>query len=147
MPQETRAFLLQTSILERMCASLCQALTGVEDGQAFLERLESENLFLLPMDDRREWFRYHSLFREFLLGELQRRSPAQEGQLHSQAGRWYLQHNLPEPAFEHAAAALDSDLVTQIFERYLVAKLLGGEIRVARTGSTRSRLPGTNNTR
>lgn len=132
LPQETRAFLLQTSILERMCASLCQALTGVEDGQAFLERLESENLFLLPMDDRREWFRYHSLFREFLLGELQRRSPAQEGQLHSQAGRWYLQHNLPEPAFEHAAAALDSDLVTQIFERYLVAKLLGGEIRVAR---------------
>ena len=75
LPDDVRQFLLQTSILDRLCGSLCDAVTGREDGQAMLERLERENLFLVPLDDSREWFRYHRLFADFLQEELHRRHP------------------------------------------------------------------------
>jgi LuxR family maltose regulon positive regulatory protein len=130
LPKEIRWFLFQTSLLDRLCGPLCNAVTGQEDGQEILETLERDNLFLVPLDDRREWFRYHRLFADFLREELKRRHPTEVADLHRRAGRWYLNHDLPEPAFRHAVDGDDVDLVLRVFERYVQAKLMGGEFRV-----------------
>jgi LuxR family maltose regulon positive regulatory protein len=129
LPPTTRSFLLQTSVLERMCGSLCEAVTGETGGQALLETLEQEALFLVALDDHREWFRYHRLFADFLRGELQRRCPDQIAELHRRAARWHLAHDLPEPAFRHAVDGQDVELVVRILERYVQAKLMGGEFK------------------
>ena len=111
LPDRMQHFLLRTSILDRLCGSLCDTVTGQEDGQAMLEILERENLFLLPLDDNREWYRYHWLFAVFLREELKRRHPDEVPELHRQAAHWYLNHNLPEPAFRHAVDGDDVQLV------------------------------------
>jgi LuxR family maltose regulon positive regulatory protein len=72
LPEAIRQFLIQTSILDRLCGPLCDAVTGREGGQEMLEVLERDNLFLVPLDDSREWFRYHRLFADFLHAELNR---------------------------------------------------------------------------
>jgi LuxR family maltose regulon positive regulatory protein len=130
--EEIRRFLLPTSILERLCGSLCDAVTGTSGGQEMLELLERENLFLVPLDASREWFRYHRLFADFLHAELHRRDPDQVVELHRRAARWYLEHDLPEEAFQHAVAGDDLDLGVRIFDRYANAKLQGGEYTVLR---------------
>jgi LuxR family maltose regulon positive regulatory protein len=130
LPDDRRHFLLQTSILDRLCDQLCDAVTGKEGGQTMLEILERENLFLVTLDDQRRWFRYHRLFADFLRGELKRRYPDEIRQLHRRAARWYLAHDLPEPAFGHAVASEDVELVIDIANRYGVAKLMGGEITI-----------------
>lgn len=130
LPDDMRRFLLQTSILDRLCSPLCETVMGVEDGQAMLEHLERENLFLLALDDRREWFRYHRLFADFLREELKRRYPDEVAGLHQRAARWYLAHDLPEPAFRHAVDGSDVELVLRVFGRYTQAKLIGGEFKI-----------------
>jgi LuxR family maltose regulon positive regulatory protein len=130
LPAALQTFLLQTSILDRLCGPLCDAVTGRDDGQAMLETLEQENLFLVALDDNREWFRYHHLFADFLQEALKRRHPDEIVNLHRQAGRWYLAQNLPEQAFHHAVAGDYVELVVQIFDLYMTAKLNSGEIRV-----------------
>jgi LuxR family maltose regulon positive regulatory protein len=127
---DIRPFLLQTCILDRLCGPLCAAVTGRKDSQALLERLERENLFLVPLDDRREWFRYHQLFADFLQAELNRRHPDEIANLHRRAVWWYLAHDLPEPAFDHAVLGDDADLVIRILERYVNIMLNSGELRV-----------------
>jgi LuxR family maltose regulon positive regulatory protein len=127
---ELRQFLLQTSILEHLCSSLCDAVTGRADSQGMLELVERENLFLVPLDDNRQWFRFHRLFADFLQEELKRRHPNQVGELHRRSARWYLDHDLPEPAFRHAVEGHEVDLVIQLLERYLTEKLFGGEPNV-----------------
>lgn len=130
LPDDVARFLLQTSILDRLCGSLCDAVTGSTGGQAMLERLERENLFLAPLDDRREWFRYHRLFADFLREELHCRHPDDVADLHRRAAGWHLAHDLPDPAFRHAVAGHDPELAIQILERYESEKLHGGEVRV-----------------
>jgi LuxR family transcriptional regulator, maltose regulon positive regulatory protein len=130
LPAGTRQFLLQTSILDRLCGSLCDLVTGREDGQHMLETLEREKLFLVPLDNNREWFRYHRLFADFLYEELDQRHPEEVADLHRRAARWYLAHDLPESAFHHAVEGSDAELVVQIFDGYCTAKLNGGEIRM-----------------
>jgi LuxR family maltose regulon positive regulatory protein len=130
LPEETRRFLLQTSILDRLCGSLCDAVTGSSRGQEMLELVERENLFLVPLDASREWFRYHRFFSDFLRSELHRRHTEQVVELHRRAARWYLEHGLPEEAFNHVVAGDDLDLAIQVFDRYLTAKLQGGEFTV-----------------
>ncbi len=125
-----RQFLLQTSFLDNLCGSLCDAVTGREGSQEMLESLERENLFLIPLDDSRQWFRYHRLFANVLHEELKRRHPDAVGDLHRRAARWYLAHDLPEPSFHHAVEGSDVELVIQIFDRYCNAKLNSGEVRV-----------------
>jgi LuxR family maltose regulon positive regulatory protein len=130
LPADTQRFLLQTSILDRFCGSLCDVVTDGNDSQAMLESLERENLFLVALDDQREWFRYHVLFADFLSEALKQRYPTDLIQLHRRAAQWYLAHDLPEIAFHHALAGESGDLVVQIFERFFVLKLLSGEIAV-----------------
>jgi LuxR family transcriptional regulator, maltose regulon positive regulatory protein len=130
LPEGTRRFLLQTSILDRFCGSLCDTVTGTTGGQEMLEFLERENLFLVPLDATQDWFRYHRLFADFLRAELHRRHSEEVIELHRRAARWYLAHDLPEEAFHHVVAGDDLDLAVQVFDRYLTAKLQGGEITV-----------------
>ena len=130
LPAGEQDFLLKTSILDRLCGPLCDAVTGATGGQAILETFERNNLFIIPLDNEREWFRYHSLFAEFLQGELHRRLPGAVDRLHNQAARWYLAHDLPELAFHHAVAGNSVELVIKIFNDYSNAKLLSGEMKV-----------------
>jgi LuxR family maltose regulon positive regulatory protein len=132
LPDDIRGFLLQTSILDRLCAPLCNAITGRTDSQDVLERLERACLFLLPLDDNRDWFRYHQLFTEYLRDELQRRGPDEVPELHRRAGRWFLEQRLPDPAFQHAVAADDAELGVRVFRRYGNDKLNFGELRLVR---------------
>lgn len=129
LPADRKRFLLQTSILDRLCGSLCNAVTEEAHGQETLQLLEQDNLFLMPLDDSREWFRYHQLFAEFLQHELQRRRPEEIATLHGRAARWYLAHDLPEQAFQHAVAGGDLALVIQLFERYFPPMAVRGELR------------------
>ncbi|MDQ3695420.1 MAG: LuxR C-terminal-related transcriptional regulator [Chloroflexota bacterium] len=130
LPETHRQFLLQTSILDRLCGSLCDAVGGRGGSQEMLERLERENLFLVPLDDDRTWFRYHRLFAGFLQAELRRRRPDELAQCHRRATEWFLAHDQPESAFRHAVDAADVDLVIQIAELYFAPTLFGGEFRV-----------------
>jgi LuxR family maltose regulon positive regulatory protein len=104
-PDEVRSFLRQTSILDRLSAPLCDALTGREDSQAILEHLEGANLFLILLDNRREWYRYHVLFAEVLRLTL----TAQERvELHKKAATWFSAHGLDELARHHARLAAET---------------------------------------
>lgn len=129
LPEATRWFLLQTSLLDRLCGPLCDAVTGSPGGQEMLEHLEQDNLFLMALDENREWFRYHRLFADVLLAELERRHQEDLPELHRRAARWHLQHDYPEEAFHHALRGDDRDLVAEILHRYLNIKLFGGELR------------------
>jgi len=128
-PPITQKFLLQTSILERLCSSLCESVTGEEASQKMLEALEQKDLFLIPLDENREWFRYHQFFTDFLQEELKRRFPDEIPELHYRAARWFLGNDAPEAAFRHALRGEKIDVVAECFERFLVPKLLGGEIQ------------------
>jgi len=130
LPVEMQDFLLKTSILNDLGAPLCEAVVERAGGQTMLEALERENLFIIPLDDQRQWYRYHSLFREFLQTELLQRLPGEINRLHNQAAHWYLTHDLPEPAFLHAVAGSSVELVVKIFNDFGNAKLLAGDLRV-----------------
>jgi LuxR family maltose regulon positive regulatory protein len=106
-PEEV-AFLTRTSVLDRMCGSLCDfVLDAHHSGQA-LEALERRNLFVIPLDDRGMWFRYHHLLRDYLLAELERREPDSVPELHSRATTWHEEHELWETAILHARHAGDA---------------------------------------
>ena len=99
------SFLTQTSILERMSGPLCDATLGVTRSSEVLEQLERRNLLVVPLDRRREWYRYHHLFRQLLLSELRRREPEMVDELHARAATWYERNGMPEAAVDHAQAA------------------------------------------
>jgi LuxR family transcriptional regulator, maltose regulon positive regulatory protein len=90
LPEDQQRFLLHTSVLDQMNADLCQALTGEPASQQMLESLERTNLFLVPLDEERRWYRFHTLFREVLLARLQATQPEQVSRLHREAALWYL---------------------------------------------------------
>jgi LuxR family transcriptional regulator, maltose regulon positive regulatory protein len=127
---DVRAFLLQTSILQRLSAPLCQAVTGLPGAQAMLERLERDNLFVQALDDERTWFRYHPLFAEFLRAELARTEAGSLAELHRRAAAWYADNDLPEPAFEHAIQGNDFERVVQIMEDHVMLMVWRGDFRV-----------------
>jgi LuxR family maltose regulon positive regulatory protein len=108
-PQEIRGFLLRTAVLQRLCGPLCDAVTGGTDSAAMLERIERDNLFLVPLDTTREWYRYHHLFGELLLHELGRSHPDWAETLHRRAHDWYRAEGAIPDAIGHAAAAGDFD--------------------------------------
>jgi LuxR family maltose regulon positive regulatory protein len=100
-------FMIQTSVLERLSGPLCVAVTGNRDSEALLRRLERENAFVVALDSKREWYRYHHLFAELLRHELARTSPALVVELHRRASAWYREADAIHEAIGHATAAGD----------------------------------------
>ncbi len=116
-PTLVQQFLLQTSVLERLSGSLCDAVTGQQDSQSRLESLERANLFVVALDDERRWFRYHHLLRDVLRSQLQQEQPALIPDLHRRASAWYLQHGLVGEAINHLLSAGDVERVAEVIER------------------------------
>ena len=113
------SFLLQTAILERLCAPLCAAVTGMDDAASLLHQLEEANLFLLPLDNRRYWYRYHTLFADLLRRRLgKERTEIQRLELHRRASLWFEREGLIAEAVSQAFAAPDDDLVADLLERH-----------------------------
>src|SRR5580693_5640851 len=108
------SFLTRTAVLDRMSGSLCDAILDATGSGRVLEELESRNLLVVPLDRRREWYRYHHLFRELLQAELRRREPGLVHDLHVRAAAWYEANAMPEAAIEHAQAAGDNDRVARL---------------------------------
>jgi LuxR family maltose regulon positive regulatory protein len=106
-PENIQTFLLETSVLDRMNGSLCDAVTGQVGGRAVLEALDRENLFLVPLDDRRQWYRYHHLFADVLRARLLDEQPQRVGLLHRLASDWFEQHGETAEAIRHAMAGED----------------------------------------
>ena len=104
---DVQAFLLETSVLDRMTGALCDAITGQGGGRALLESLDRHNLFLIPLDDRREWYRYHHLFADVLQARLVNEQPGRVGQLHRLASDWYEQSGQRPEAIRHAVTGGD----------------------------------------
>jgi LuxR family transcriptional regulator, maltose regulon positive regulatory protein len=108
------SFLTRTSVLDRMCGPLCDAILGRNGSGRILERMESRNLLVVPLDRRREWYRYHHLLRDLLQAELRRREPDLLQDLHFRAAAWFEANALPEAAIEHAHAAGDYDRLARL---------------------------------
>ena len=102
---ELQTFMLRTSVLERLCAPLCDAVLGGSASDDALESLARSNLFLLPLDDQRRWFRFHHLFAEILRLELERRDPELVATLHRRAFEWHREFGTTDDAIHHAVAA------------------------------------------
>ena len=113
---DLRMFLLQTSILGRLSGSLCNAITGRGDGQAILESLERANLFLVPLDDQRQWYRYHRLFADLLRQRLYATAGDQIYELHRRACTWYSDNGFIDEAVEHALQGEDFERAAQLIE-------------------------------
>jgi len=126
-PEHVREFLLDTSILDGLTGPLCDALTGRNDGDEMLKRLERENLFVVALDDERRWYRYHHLFADFLRGRLGRERPERVGELHLSAAEWNEQNGRLSSAIEHALSAPDHDLAARLIEEGVEGAVERGE--------------------
>jgi LuxR family maltose regulon positive regulatory protein len=115
-PEHVRRFLLQTSVLSRLGGSLCDAVTGQDGGKAMLGTLESGNLFLVPLDDRRQWYRYHHLFADVLQAHLLDEQAEDVPDLHRRASAWYEQNGEPSEAVRHAMAGKDFGRAADLVE-------------------------------
>ncbi len=122
-PPIIQEFLLKTAVLERMSASLCQAVTGRADSQAILTQLAQSNLFLVPLDDERGWFRYHHLFADVLANRLQQTWPDMLPDLHDRASRWFESREQADEAVAHALAGGDVERAADLVEQYAFAVL------------------------
>ena len=126
-PEDTRDFLLQTSILDRLTGDLCDAVTGNENGQDMLETMERANLFIIPLDNERQWYRYHHLFSDSLHQRLKQTAQDQEKPLHLKASEWYVQNGFPDQAIEHALQAEHFDRAVRLIEEQADACWKRGE--------------------
>jgi len=115
-PEPVRNFLLQTAILDRLNGPLCDAVTGQEEGNARLEALERGNFFVVPLDDKRNWYRYHPLFADVLRLHLLAEQPDQVSALHRRASAWYEHHGSAADAIRHALAAKDFERAATLVE-------------------------------
>ena len=123
----TKDFLLQTSILSRFSAQLCDAVTDTNDSQAILESLEASNLFIVPLDNERRWFRYHHLFADLLLQRLRENEPDRIPNLHHRAGGWFAKQGLNREAINHSLAAKDYQRATDLIRSLALEVLQSGE--------------------
>jgi LuxR family maltose regulon positive regulatory protein len=130
--REVQTFLLHTSILERLNGPLCNAVTGSTDGQAMLEKLEKENLFLVRLDDERHWYRYHYLLAYSLQGRLQQAEPDIVTHLHRRAAGWFEHTGLIEEALNHWTQAQDFEQAAQVVEQKGIEMLALGEMTALR---------------
>ena len=125
-PKNVQTFLLRTSILNRLTGPLCDALTDQHDGQATLEMLENANLFIVPLDEERRWYRYHHLFADLLQQRLQLRHHEEIFTIHQRASLWYEENGYHEMAIEHALRAEDFGRAGQLIETVAETVWLSG---------------------
>jgi LuxR family transcriptional regulator, maltose regulon positive regulatory protein len=130
LPKKTQRFLRRTAVLDQVSAPLCDAVLGDSGGQAHLRALEASNSFLVPLDRHREWFRYHGLYREFLLGELRRVEPDVITKLHLRAADWYQSHGSPTLAIEHLLNTSEQDRCVQLVTEQLLSTYNAGQVSV-----------------
>ena len=128
-PDHIKMFLLKTAPLERLSASLCNAVTGETDGQAILEHLERANMFTIALDQERGWYRYHHLFRDVLIHELQRTLPEAVLDLHRRAAGWYIHAGQTADAIGHACAAHEWEQALDLIETIISTTWNRGEVR------------------
>jgi ATP/maltotriose-dependent transcriptional regulator MalT len=128
LSEEVRTFLRQTSILSRLSAPLCDVVTGTTASRRLLEEAEHANLFLVPLDERREWFRYHHLFVDVLRRELEDAEPESVPMLHIRASEWFEQQGDVEESIAHAIAARDVERASDLIARHARAITRGGRI-------------------
>ena len=131
-PPLVREFLLVTSVLNRMCAPLCDALTGRADGAELISEVHRANLFLIPLDDERRWFRYHHLFGGLLRHELARTSPEQPSELHRRAAQWYAGNGDADEAIGHAIASGDDALSRRLVAAHWRQPFNAGQLETVR---------------
>jgi LuxR family maltose regulon positive regulatory protein len=122
LPESLQRFLRRTAVLDQLCAPLCDAVLEESGGQERLRGLEASSLFLIPLDRRREWYRYHALFREFLLAELRRVEPDVIMKLHLRAADWYGSNGSPAVAVEHLLNTTERDRCVQLVTELMLLR-------------------------
>jgi LuxR family maltose regulon positive regulatory protein len=128
-PEEIRSFLMQTCILERLSAGLCDAVTGRQDGWDMLATLQRANLFVSPLDEEGRWYRYHRLFADLLQARLGQTLPADAvASLHSRAAVWYEENGFPAEAVNHALSAQDFESAVRLVEQEAYPMVTRGEL-------------------
>ena len=130
-PEDVQVFLRRTALLEQMSAPLCDAILGSTDAASRLRRLEASGLFLVPLDRRREWYRYHGLFREFLVGELRRTEPELVATLHVRAADWYEAQRLPQFALDHLLNTQERTRTAQLAAARMLQTYSEGQLSTA----------------
>jgi len=128
VPRGRMSFMTRTSVLERMCGPLCDAVVDGTRSASLLEAMEGSNLLLVPLDRRREWYRYHKLFQQLLRAELTQREADVVAKLHARAAAWYEANGLPEMAITHAQAGGDADQVARLVTARTLVAYAGGRL-------------------
>jgi LuxR family maltose regulon positive regulatory protein len=131
-PDETRAFLVRSSVLDRMCGTLCDTALETTGSQEILEELEHSNLFVVPLDDERTWYRYHHLFGEMLRAELARTDPGLATRIRTAASGWFEAQGLHEDAIRHAISAGDEALAGDLIARHWPSLFGAGRLETVR---------------
>ena len=128
LPEDVQRFLRRTAVLEQFCAPLCDALLGESGAQEMLRSLEASNVFLNPLDRRREWFRFHALFREFLLAELRRVEPDVIMKMQLKAADWYEANGAPAMAVEYLLNTTERDRCVRLVTALALPTYQAGQI-------------------
>ncbi|WP_300465115.1 LuxR C-terminal-related transcriptional regulator [Desulfobacula sp.] len=129
-PEHIRQFLYQTAILKRLSESLCNAVTKRKDSQKILEYLEKENLFIVPLDNKRNWYRYHHLFADLLLARAGQSGEYDVVALHERACEWFAQNEFLVDAIEHALSVNNYETAAQLIEQHATELLTRGEMNL-----------------
>ena len=131
-PPDVQAFLVKSSILDRLCGSLCDTVVGLEGGnsrgQDYLDNITKADLFVIPLDDQQQWFRYHHLFQQFLQQRLRQQGSAEEvALLHTRASEWFAREGFIEEALSHILAAKDNSRAIRLVAQHRHALMIKDE--------------------
>ncbi len=132
LPRKTTTFLIRTAVLDRMCGPLCDAILQETGSAGALESMTRRNLMIVPEDRNHDWYRYHPLFRELLLAELQRREPHLVSELRQRAAQWCEDNGFPEAAIDYAQAAEDADRSARLFLSFARSVYSSGRVMTVR---------------
>jgi LuxR family transcriptional regulator, maltose regulon positive regulatory protein len=127
-PKATQRFLRRTAVLDQLCGPLCEAVVGSSTAAMLLRHVEAHNLFLTPLDRQRQWYRYHALYREFLLEELRRTEPGIIMTLHQRAADWYESNGSPALALEHLLHTDDWDRSVRLTAKLALPTFMAGQL-------------------
>jgi LuxR family maltose regulon positive regulatory protein len=126
--EDLKEFLRRTSILDQLSPSLCEAVTGQKASGKYLQYLESNNLFLIALDEERTWYRFHALFAELLKNQLLQAEPERVDELHERAADWYVKNGFVQKAVEHGFQVSNLNQALALIERHAIPMLYQGEV-------------------